>query len=91
MAHNKAQNTKKNYSRAVRRSVSVADLSYREWLRPVEAQRFFGIGQSKFWVFVQLGSFPTYRPDGDPKSRTVLVKKSEVEAFLNSGRNVISQ
>ncbi|QDK81256.1 helix-turn-helix domain-containing protein [Spirosoma sp. KCTC 42546] len=83
-----SKSAKINQKRGVRRSVSVADLSVREWLRPVEAMRLFGLGQSKFWVYANDGGFPTYRPGSDGKSRTVLVRRSEVEAFLASGKSV---
>lgn len=49
-----------------------------EWLTPQDVQRIFKIGKTQFWELVSENAFPVSRP----KTRTTLVKRTDVEAFL---------
>ena len=62
-----------------------------EWLTPQDAIRFFKLSKSKFYYWANGGAFPIYRPrlPGEKgATRTMFVKLSEVQAFLESGRAV---
>lgn len=60
-------------------------LAERELIRTTEAQEFYGIGKSKFWHWISCGYFPVFRPEGE-KSRTTFVNRSDVEAFIKTGK-----
>lgn len=81
----KKQEGAQKKSRAVRSQVTLADLRNRDWLRPIEAQRLFGIGQSKFNTWVASGAFKAFRPDG---GRTIFVRKDDVDQYLRTGQSV---
>ena len=69
-------------SRAVRAQTTLADMRERDWLRPVEVQRLFGIGQTKLNYWISEGLVKSYRPDG---GRTVFLRRVEVDELIKSG------
>lgn len=56
-----------------------------EWLSPQDTCRIFKWGKTHFWKLVGEGAFPVSRPKSETaiKSRAVLVKRSDVEAYLH--------
>jgi hypothetical protein len=62
-----------------------------EWLTPQDAMRIFRISKTKFYFWAANKAFPTYRPrlpNEKETTRTTLVKRAEVQAFIESGRSV---
>ncbi|MBC7571205.1 MAG: helix-turn-helix domain-containing protein [Spirosoma sp.] len=72
-------------SRAVRAQTTLTDMRERDWLRPIEVQRLFGIGQTKLNYWIEKGAVRAYRPDG---GRTVFLKRTEVENYIQTGQPV---
>jgi hypothetical protein len=68
-----------------RKQTPASELASREWLRPVEAQRLFGVGASKLWEWINSGYLVVSRPDPTPNSRIVLIRREEIEKFINTG------
>lgn len=67
------------------KKTDLAELRQREWLRPADVQRLFGVGASKFWEWANRGYFTVSRPDPTPGSRIVLVRREDFEKFIKSG------
>ncbi|GEM_PF-5394836 len=60
-----------------------------EWLTPQDAQRIFKWGKTHFWNLVNRQAFPVSRPmsENATKSRAILIKRSDVEAYLRKHSN----
>lgn len=70
-------------SRAVRAQTTLADMRERDWLRPIEVQRLFGIGQTKLNYWIEQGMIRSYRPDS---GRTIFLKRAEVDEYIRTGK-----
>lgn len=58
-----------------------------KWLTPKQTQAEFNFGHTTFWKLASEKAFPVYRPvpPSGKKTRIVLIKKSDVQRFIESG------
>lgn len=58
-----------------------------EWLTPDDVKRIYRWGNTRFWQLVKDGAFAVTRPKTltGRNTRIVFVRRSDVDAFLNSG------